>query len=349
MATITANAVTGNFYDTASWVGGVVPLAIDDVVLPNGAIITADADIVVQSIRYTGLSSGAEGLLITANRSITMLGEGVYTLAGGNGSRVITVQGSALTVNIVGDIPPNKGIGNTRGFVVSIESTNSTINMVGNYAPGASLYINTVIRTIGTSNVVNITGNTSTNFGASGTALITASGSNTINLTSNGSATVAPVVSITSGAYLKFTGTGTCGSNHSFITADATSTVEFGDAVLTNGINRMAVSATRIKMTAGADVSWRFETSNPLVNSFLYSASELTGYPAEAKVEDGTVYGPSNEFEGTLQPVVINTAQLAADLLTEISTSSDPLAERLRNASTVQTTGAQLQSLVIAP
>ena len=40
---------------------------------------------------------------------------------------------------------------------------------------------------------------------------------------------------------------------------------------------------------------------------------------------------------------------LATDLLAEISTSSDPLAERLRNASTVQSTGAQLQSLVIAP
>jgi hypothetical protein len=80
----------------------------------------------------------------------------------------------------------------------------------------------------------------------------------------------------------------------------------------------------------------------------LYTASSLTGYPAEAKEEDGTVYGPSNEFEGTLSPVSVNTAQLAEDLLNEISTSSNPVAERLRNVSTVQTTGSQLTALTIS-
>jgi hypothetical protein len=44
----------------------------------------------------------------------------------------------------------------------------------------------------------------------------------------------------------------------------------------------------------------------------LYTADLLTGYPAEAKVEDGTVYGPSSEFEGTLEPWDATFAQALA-------------------------------------
>jgi hypothetical protein len=81
--------------------------------------------------------------------------------------------------------------------------------------------------------------------------------------------------------------------------------------------------------------------------SFL-TAGLLTGYPLEADVEDGVTYGPVGEFTGTLDPVVIDTAQLASDLLNEISSSSNPLAERLRNVSTVQTTGTQLNTIKIS-
>jgi hypothetical protein len=89
------------------------------------------------------------------------------------------------------------------------------------------------------------------------------------------------------------------------------------------------------------------QTENALVDKTLYSADLLTGYPLEADVEDGVVYGPSSEFEGTLSPVNIDTAQLAEDLLSEISTSSNALAERLRNVSTIQTTGAQISALTL--
>ena len=39
-----------------------------------------------------------------------------------------------------------------------------------------------------------------------------------------------------------------------------------------------------------------------LTNVAFRTAGLLTGYPLESKVEDGTVYGPSSEFEGTLEP-----------------------------------------------
>jgi hypothetical protein len=132
------------------------------------------------------------------------------------------------------------------------------------------------------------------------------------------------------------------------------------------------LSTSSFKKLAGSSLQLGIrDTSN--VNTPLYSADLLTGYPLVANVETGTVYGPASEFTGTLNPVTVNVTvdtnaiaaaistsletslppllapPLATDLLAEISTSADPLAERLRNASTVQTTGAQLQSLVIAP
>jgi hypothetical protein len=83
--------------------------------------------------------------------------------------------------------------------------------------------------------------------------------------------------------------------------------------------------------------------------SFL-TAGLLTGYPPEAKVEDGTVFGPSNEFEGELSPVNVDTAQLATDLFDAIIASSDPLAVRLKNTATVSTVNDAIGSLnVIVP
>jgi len=43
-----------------------------------------------------------------------------------------------------------------------------------------------------------------------------------------------------------------------------------------------------------------------------YTAGLLTGYPAEADVEDGVIYGPSNEFEGTMEPWDATFAQALA-------------------------------------
>jgi hypothetical protein len=124
--------------------------------------------------------------------------------------------------------------------------------------------------------------------------------------------------------------------------------------------------------TSFMDASFNLPITS-LTNGALRTPGLLTGYPLVANVETGTVYGPASEFTGTLNPVTVNVTvdtnaiaaaistsletslppllapPLATDLLAEISTSADPLAERLRNASTVQTTGAQLQSLVIAP
>jgi hypothetical protein len=119
------------------------------------------------------------------------------------------------------------------------------------------------------------------------------------------------------------------------------------EGTVINGPNYTAIMSFRLTLTDSDDFQWQLKTTTNQDRN-LYTAGLLTGYPLEAKVEDGEVFGPVGEFTGTLQPVNIDVQQLASDLLNEISSSSNPLAERLRNVSTVQTTGAQISALTIS-
>ena len=80
--------------------------------------------------------------------------------------------------------------------------------------------------------------------------------------------------------------------------------------------------------------------------------------PFEEDVREGVVYGdgtfegnlivpsPSNVRKGVPTDNTVGTADLSAqDFLDLLSTSPDPIAERLRNVATVQTTGDQITSL----
>ena len=104
---------------------------------------------------------------------------------------------------------------------------------------------------------------------------------------------------------------------------------------------------SQISNTSDAEVIFRTDTVG--VTKSMYTAGLLTGYPPEAKVEDGEVYGPSGEFTGELSPVNVDTAQLATDLFDAIIASSDPLAVRLKNTATVSTVNDAIGSLNVIP
>ena len=69
----------------------------------------------------------------------------------------------------------------------------------------------------------------------------------------------------------------------------------------------------------------------------LLTDNSTVNYPIQADVRNLVQYGPGNIYTGTLVPDI--TPQ---DIFTAIANSSDPIAVRLRNVATVQTTGDQI-------
>lgn len=346
MATITS-AQAGNWSATSTWVGGVVPTSVDDVNVNH--TIEANVDIVVLSI-----NASVGRLNITTARNITCSGSGIIfsgghlkslwitagvgqvvnitsnilitayiTGASGTVQNAINITGSA-TINIIGTITNNVSIGDTvssSGYAVYVNSNNSIVNIIGNLIGSVAVTNSrSALRINGVSTTINITGNLSANGGCA----IDGSGTGNINVNGIISSTI---------------------SNH---TINVSGILIIVSGNITNVSNRIAILSSLIQLSSTINTQWLFQTDNALVNRTLYTAGLLTGYPAEADVESGVIYGPSSEFEGTLSPVNIDTAQLAEDLLSEISTSSNALAERLRNVSTVQTTGTQISALTLS-
>ena len=252
---------------------------------------------------------------------------------------VLTVAGGTNTVNITGDVYLDSSTPAGRGAVISSGINTNVINIVGNvYSYSVD---QTDARTIIHNNILNITGNI-TNFGnvnslanriivgSSVTAVHNITG-NIIGPTTNGGLCVA-------GGELNLTGNITC----------------------TAGI--FPISVNRLRIPPSTSISFRLQdTTN--ANRFMYTDAQNIGQAAEADVRDGTVYGPNNDYTGTCAipptgsvalgvPVdntvgtaYIEPTALAAALFTEISGSADPLAQRMRNQATVQTTGDQIAAL----
>jgi hypothetical protein len=130
----------------------------------------------------------------------------------------------------------------------------------------------------------------------------------------------------------------------------------------------MAVYAPKIRFYTGAQVEWTFQTSTG-GTKILRNANGSFGLPSFVDVKIGQTYGPNDELIGacvippasavgvgipvsaitpvdTAVPIIVGTLQLTGeDLLNAIAVSPNLVAERLRNVSTVQTTGDQVTAL----
>jgi len=110
-----------------------------------------------------------------------------------------------------------------------------------------------------------------------------------------------------------------------------------GTVVFQSGANiidhpeNVAVSGIRERLVPFASVVREMVDVNGIDTVNMYTASLLTGYPPQADVRSGEVFGPVGEFTGTLSPVNVDIQQLASDLLTELNASNLPIAEGLRD------------------
>ena len=379
MATITS-AATGNWSAGATWVGGVPPTSVDDAVIGAGHTVTLDVDATVISL--SGAANTASNLAITTSRTLICTGANGITaksinsglglvriatagitvninsiLRGTNiaasGSQAVSV-GSICTVNIIGDLINNNSA--AASGALSINSA-ATVNITGNLtmsgAPGTNIGI--LYANLGCT--VNITGNIINNATTAGVCISNITSACTINITGNVTAGVGTALTSTQNSTITVVGTITANTNNVAINMSSGNiTISTPCLNETNGV--MAVLSFNVKIYSSAIASWRFATDIPATNKFLYSAGIALGNPVIGDVRDGTIYGASNELTGSLIMAVpsdvrksvptdatVGTADLTAqDIFTEIASSSDPIAVRLRNTATVQTTGAQLAS-----
>jgi hypothetical protein len=330
---------TGNWSDTATWDGGTLPTA-GDVVRPNGFVVTIDVDVTVDelinnasapAVAGGSFTLSSAGITITAvsiyaaangfNLINASYGGGTSTLIGNLGgsasfaSEAVSVQGQAggrlvIIGNLTGHGSGFSGIfnaavaleGNGAGFI--LEVTGTVQGSGGTYGCGLGVQsgYNVILNGI-------ITGSfTTTNVTAAGVYI--AGSSNTVTVNSYMINSSAPAIYAT-GTINNLILVGDCVSNgvNNTVVTDTNVTVTLKGKV-TNHLNRVAVYAPKIIIGPTASV-WETYAIDAGTNKTLYTADELTGYPPEAKVENGEVYGPANEFEGTLDPVTISAGQIA--------------------------------------
>jgi hypothetical protein len=374
---------TGNWSDTATWDGGTLPQA-GDVVRPNGFTVTIDQDVTVTELRNNAAAPAVAGgsfTLNSAGRTITAtsaIAQGTVNLInasyGGGLSTIISpaigsVSTAAEAVSVIGlaggqllvignltgagtgfGDPFNCGVtleGNGQGFQFElIGNTNG-----GGTSFGAGLGIGSGYNVTVTGNVTGTAGGFAGGLNSPGVYLIGASSTLTVNgIVSNANQPGITIVGSLNTVILNgvVQSNGVHNAVYNATAVSANNKVVLGNVSIVNHDTAAAVLATNVQLLTTSSVTYQYVTS-PTTNKSLFTADLLTGYPPEAKVEDGEVYGPSGEFTGELSPVVVNTAQLATDLFDAIIASSDPLAVRLKNTATVSTVNDAIGSLNVIP
>jgi hypothetical protein len=344
---LTCSAPTNSVFNRA--VANVYCLTFD---LPSG-----------QSATFNGSVNDVPG--ISAGRVILVQNTGTFNMVGdygqpngGNVSARYTIfVNASTTINIIGNIT-NSQISANLNSTLFINAGNPIINITGNVSGGNTNTFNAANGNgiyCGTTTTINLTGNITTNsnpsiwFGTSGTL-------NLIGNATGGTAHPA-VYNINTPATIDILGTTTSGSGYPAIQGLITTFVRLRGNVI-NTDTYCAVLAGRVTIDNNV-TSWQFKDSTNAITRTLYTAGVNLGNPDEDDVRDGLDYGPSLDLTGTMivpptgsvrkdVPVdnTVGTAEItASDLLEAIAISSAPIAVRLRNVSTVETTGNQIADL----
>jgi len=319
MATITS-AQVGNWSDTATWIGGVVPVSGDTAILNHS--VTADVDIdgvTLPSQASTQLIINATGrnlsnITVTGNINNT---NGFIRI---NNTTLLDIVNIGLNVDA-----PTGAVNRSVVRASSPVTINATINAI--IADGvANLMLfegnNTVVNATGVINSFGIgTGTLFISGGrdisldwtgvVSGTATFCSATTNNwfSNLSIRGISDLSPLIPFSGFLNCNVSGVH---NNHS------------GQAFRPRGLS------DTLRVHAGEPLRLIFgNTANADAN--LYTADQLTGYPLASDLRLGVQAGPMGEIIGTLNPVNIDVQQLASDLLTEMNASALPIAEGLRD------------------
>jgi hypothetical protein len=267
-----------------------------------------------------GANSGAQSFVST-NGNTVIIGNVTGGIGAGGSHR--GVNQSAGTLTITGNVTGGQSVGNNQGVLfsgtsltvngtilggtasVGIETSAPINNVIGNVTGGINIGIATSL-----ANIINVTGTV--------TASATAPAIQSTN--ANGQ------------VYLN------------------------GNMVNNNG--KMAIYAPIVWLDANNTTSAAFFTSGGSPRT-LYSEDTFPNMPAEADTRDNIVYGPGSGLRGTLKmPAAADTRNgvvydngttgtalfTTATLLSEMGSSTTPVAVRMRNCATPEILGEILEA-----
>jgi hypothetical protein len=299
----------------------------------------------------TNFSNGNIGISISNGGTLNVVGN----VIGGTAAtqQTILAQSPSCSINVIGNVIG--GTGNAAVAIVLGQNTgNGNIslkvngNVIGNGSAGISA-------AFGFSNIV-ITGSLIDN-GAS--AYIDTSFGAGSNLTVSGSvigsrAAAATINKTTAGGNITVIGPVYAGLSAGGIAAAAGNVFATGPFYNVN--NRNAVYAPIFQLISGSTPTWTFDTETYGEQRTLYTADYPGNFPSSTDVRQGTVFGNTAQFTGTvaipstgsvLKGVPVDNVTGSASFTTQnvwntptsSLTASNSLGTRLRNTATVASDG----------
>jgi hypothetical protein len=360
---------TGNWSTLAQWqddssgsyvASTVLPGAMD-VVYANNFTVTLDIDVTVLELRTTTATNvNAGGLFdfgagcntVTANvfagtttclrHNLTTIKNLIGNVTGGVSASAYGVQNSSTgTLNVIG----NSISGSGTASVAIFNTAGGIINLTGNLTGGSGSFAYGGQNAAG--GTINLTGNAIGGTIASAEGLIN-SAAGTINIIGSAIATSAPGATNSSNGQL-FVTTAIASSSSSALNGNVVGGTTIVQNIVNDATGRVAISGFVKFSNAGPNT-----LAGPRQNGTTQTLVDASvGNPAVTDVRSGVNYA-SGALTGTcavpptgavsLGVPVDNTTGTALfspqDLFTAIANSNDPIAERLRNVSTVATTAA---------
>jgi len=198
-----------------------------------------------------------------------------------------------------------------------------------------------------------------------------------------GSTTAAAIITTTA-TTIRITGSATAGIGGSAVSATAAGIIEIKGPVSSstafpgvqsssttatniftgpfyNVNKRNAVFAQNLQLISGSTPTWQFDTETYGGTKILYTSGAVAGYPSSSNVRQGTVFGNTGQFTGSVAipvasnvlkgvPVGNTTGSASFDtqsvwgVNTNLLTTTGSLGQRLRNVATVAVTGDAIAS-----
>ena len=283
---------TGNWSNTATWDGGTLPTASDDV-FSNNFTVTIDGTFTVLSIRSTSnaspvISAGGQFRYANGGNLTCTAAQAIYvgiastpvlemTLASPN---VATFNGSVLTLTAINNyiairhsstgtlnLNGNYSIdgGNAGRNIISVNSI-GTLNIVGNISSTANA-ISTTTFSITAAATINITGNVSgtlSNTTISSATIIMSSG--TLNITGNANANGVEAISLTGGVnYNQIGNVNASTSRAAIVNANSAATISV-TGIITAGNGAPAIYSS-FALVSGYGSGTFVKVSGNVVNS----------------------------------------------------------------------------------